>query len=91
VIASAPMMHQSDADAHLMVEAHYHTNKQRLNLRKVVQEKRCWPHRRVHSLSRGGLRGRCQYPADWVPPRTGFKTRQRIMHALMHFHVPPQL
>jgi hypothetical protein len=36
---------------------------------------------RVHCLSRGGPGGHCQYPADQVPPRTSFKSRQKARHA----------
>jgi hypothetical protein len=40
--------------------------------------KGCWPHPRVRSLSRGGPGGHCRYPEDRVPPRTSFKSRQRL-------------
>jgi hypothetical protein len=38
------------------------------NIIKAAQGKRYWPHLQIHSLSRGGLRGHCQYPTDRVPP-----------------------
>jgi hypothetical protein len=36
---------------------------------------------RVRSLSRGGPRVHCRCPANRVPPRTGFKTREETEHA----------
>jgi hypothetical protein len=32
----------------------------------------------------------CQYPVDWVPPRTCFRPSQKARHAPMRCHVPPR-
>jgi hypothetical protein len=47
---------------------------------KPSGEKMCWPHLRVHSLSRGGPRGHCRYPTNRVPPHIGLSPRQGTRH-----------
>jgi hypothetical protein len=45
--------------------------------------KGCWPHPRVHSLSRGGPGGHCRNPEDRIPPRTSSKSRRKTRRAHM--------
>jgi hypothetical protein len=62
----------------------------RPSFRKSTWGKRCWPHLRVHCLSRGGPGSHCCYPADRVPSGTCFRPRQKASYASTHCHVPPQ-
>jgi hypothetical protein len=51
---------------------------QHIKTQKGYAGKGCWPHPRVRILSRGGSGSHCRYPKDRVPPRTSFKSRQRL-------------
>jgi hypothetical protein len=68
---------------------------QRIKSQKGCTEKGCWPHPRVHSLSRGGSGDHCRYPEDRVPPRTIINSRQRLpppgWGQLRGYHVSPRL
>jgi hypothetical protein len=54
-----------------------------LNVQNSVRlhGKGCWPHPRVHSLSRGGPEGHCRYPEDRVPPCTSYESRRKTRWA----------
>jgi hypothetical protein len=66
---------------------HYRFNCQDKISEKSGGENMCWPHLRIHSLSRGASGGHCQYPTDRVPSHTGFKSRQGAGRASTHYHV----